>query len=556
MAEAPISPVKESVTTREEPDFEDTEHEQEQEQETGRVSPLGTDTHAPATSLSPSPSPKPRVSFTEGHQEIPPPKPPRPLSPQQQAENTLIEAFPSIDTKVVKAVLQASNGRVEPAFNALLGMSDPDFQAEDETQQQHDPPPPPQPPRPTQQQRQQRQQPQTQLEADELYARQLAEQYNNPASYPSQHSGGGKAQNQTQHRYNQREPAHRGPNQQRPNHEYEYDRDHDGRDRQQERSFLDDDLPEIGKTIQQGFVETRERVNGWISTFRRRIDGEEGEDDQDEELYTSSQPGSRQNTFGGQVQRQQGQRQQGVERQNFGASQSEQLRGIRKSAIEREAAAAAAGGGGGGGGGGGSAQRSRPSTDMSGSGRRSTEAGRYDADPHELGEDEFERLELRDEDDEEVPPAQPPRTSSRKSANPELFKSLPKPPQSGPVDEVDAADRRSGQAGASWAGGRKWQPLTSAAPVPVEEDGDGDSDPFALGDDEEERVGGGGEEVRKEDSERLKREASQVEEGEKGKGGGSGSGSGEGKKLGLEESERKGSIDAQAAELLGGGKKE
>jgi hypothetical protein len=50
-----------------------------------------------------------------------PPKPPRPLSPQQQAENTLKEAFPSIDTAVVKAVLMASGGRVEPAFNALLG---------------------------------------------------------------------------------------------------------------------------------------------------------------------------------------------------------------------------------------------------------------------------------------------------------------------------------------------------------------------------------------------------------------------------------------------------
>lgn len=53
--------------------------------------------------------------------EVPPPKPPRPLSPQQQAENTLKEAFPSIDAAVVKAVLIASGGRVEPAFNALLG---------------------------------------------------------------------------------------------------------------------------------------------------------------------------------------------------------------------------------------------------------------------------------------------------------------------------------------------------------------------------------------------------------------------------------------------------
>jgi hypothetical protein len=56
-------------------------------------------------------------------EEVPPPKPPRPLSPQQQAESTLKEAFPSIDAAVVKAVLTASGGRIEPAFNALLGIN-------------------------------------------------------------------------------------------------------------------------------------------------------------------------------------------------------------------------------------------------------------------------------------------------------------------------------------------------------------------------------------------------------------------------------------------------
>lgn len=57
-----------------------------------------------------------------GHgEDLAPPKPPRPLAPEQQAESTLTEAFPSIDAAVVKAVLRASGGKVEPAFNALLG---------------------------------------------------------------------------------------------------------------------------------------------------------------------------------------------------------------------------------------------------------------------------------------------------------------------------------------------------------------------------------------------------------------------------------------------------
>jgi hypothetical protein len=44
------------------------------------------------------------------------------MSPQQQSQNTLIEAFPDIDSNVIKAVLVASGGKVEPAFNALLSM--------------------------------------------------------------------------------------------------------------------------------------------------------------------------------------------------------------------------------------------------------------------------------------------------------------------------------------------------------------------------------------------------------------------------------------------------
>jgi hypothetical protein len=52
--------------------------------------------------------------------DVPPPQPPRPLDPRKQAENTLREAFPTIDVSVIKAVLMASDWRLEPAFNALL----------------------------------------------------------------------------------------------------------------------------------------------------------------------------------------------------------------------------------------------------------------------------------------------------------------------------------------------------------------------------------------------------------------------------------------------------
>lgn len=183
------------------------------------------------------------------------------------------------------------------------------------------------------------------------------------------------------------------------------------------------------------------------------------------------------------------------------------------------------------------------------------EQQRYDSDPHVLDDEEFNRLELRDDEARESTtsalqcskanarspaPPQPPRTSSRKPTNPDLFKSQPKPPQSGPVDEVDAADR---SADPSSDKNKKWQSLTSVAPNPEE-----DNDPFSLGDDDEDKT----EDLRKEDSERLKEKArASVSSGSGAGEGGVGKGKGEG----LQESERSGSINAEAAELLKGSKK-
>lgn len=52
-----------------------------------------------------------------------PQNPQRPKSPRAQAKATLKEAFPNVDDGVIEAVLIASGGNIEPAFNALLGTS-------------------------------------------------------------------------------------------------------------------------------------------------------------------------------------------------------------------------------------------------------------------------------------------------------------------------------------------------------------------------------------------------------------------------------------------------
>ncbi|KAI9678193.1 MAG: ubiquitin-binding protein cue5 [Caeruleum heppii] len=244
----------ESPTTARELDFDDESNEAS----TTRGNPTSTSSDPSSTTK----HQKPSVTDEDGG----PPKPPRPLSPQQQAENTLKEAFPSIDAAVVKAVLTASGGRVEPAFNALLGMSDPEAVK--------DSPPPAQPPRPARSPVSSHgptTTPQNQLLADEQYARQLAEHY-----------GGAMAQGE------RRGSARGGPplRQQRetglkPNELYEDD-----------HSFLNDDLPVIKENFKKGFIETTSKFNQWVTDLKKKIDG----DDDDENNYGHPASGSGSNT--------------------------------------------------------------------------------------------------------------------------------------------------------------------------------------------------------------------------------------------------------------------
>lgn len=113
-------------------------------------------------------------------------------------------------------------------------MTDPDA-AKNEPQEEV---PPPQPPRP------QGRKELTQLEADELYARQLAEHFDNVGAYEQRTSNSRSRSNQ-QHEYDEDENQH---------------------------SFFDDDLPVIQENLRQGFLETQTKVNGWIEGFKKRIE--------------------------------------------------------------------------------------------------------------------------------------------------------------------------------------------------------------------------------------------------------------------------------------------
>ncbi|KAL9104675.1 MAG: hypothetical protein Q9163_000418 [Psora crenata] len=237
---------------------------------TARALEFDDDTLEPSAPTAKSePTTKPPPSGPS--EEVAPPKPPRPLRPEQRAENTLKEAFPSIDAAVVKAVLHASGGRLEPAFNALLGMSDPDAA---------EPAPPPQPPRPEHNPVPPTSTEESQLVADERYARQLAEQYNRAHAYGA--APGSQAA----------QPPFEGPPTKPPRpraNRYEEDRGH---------SFIDDDLPLIRENIKKGFLETQSTVNKWVANLKKKIDGED-DDDFDQRPAPTVQGYASQNQYDG-----------------------------------------------------------------------------------------------------------------------------------------------------------------------------------------------------------------------------------------------------------------
>lgn len=215
---------------------------------------MGTDTTTTAATQNAS-----------GSDENPPAKPPRPLTEEQKNQQILKEAFPSIDLTVIKAVLRASRGQIEPAFNALLEMTDPDAVQNDDV-------PPPPPPRPAAQPGGPTSTERSQLEADEIYARQLAEHFESTAAYEARTANRGTPGSS-------REPtAARGPHMPpRPRQETGLKPNELYNDR--EHSFIDDDLPVIKESLRKGFIETQSKVNSWFTTIKKKIDETFDEDE-------------------------------------------------------------------------------------------------------------------------------------------------------------------------------------------------------------------------------------------------------------------------------------
>lgn len=148
-----------------------------------------------------------------------PPEPARPLSPASRVRKDLQDAFPQIEEKYIQAVLIASSGKPEPAFNALLYILDPTFTPEPFSASFSEPVAKT-----------------VTLTDDELLARQLQKEF----------------EKEDRRRHSRRKQAAPVPEDDSP-----------------------DEFDQLKETFTQGFEEAKTTLNSWVSGLSKKLSPEE-----------------------------------------------------------------------------------------------------------------------------------------------------------------------------------------------------------------------------------------------------------------------------------------
>lgn len=199
-------------------------------------------------------------------EENPPSLPSRRTAPAAEKETPqenpifkqLKEAFPNLEDKYIKAVIIASQGAVDPAFNALLYLSDPESEKDIELPSEPLTSDAPQLPA---------RRKQTQLEQDELLARQLDQQYNKTRQRAGRRRSG-DAEREA-HRQRLRDRQRRGQYPLTPEEQRELEGDDDSW-----AQFVEKDLPELKERANKSIQETATKLNGWFNGIRKNFVGE------------------------------------------------------------------------------------------------------------------------------------------------------------------------------------------------------------------------------------------------------------------------------------------
>lgn len=193
----------------------------------------------------------------------------------------LKDAFPTIDEKYVKAVLIASQGQLDPAFSALLFLSDPNYEKEASL-----------PTRPFDASIRKPANPNrklTQLEQDELLARQLDEKYNKHGTASAERQA---RERRIRHRDREFERRYGSADNRRRQDEANEDYDEES---DSFSTFVDKELPQIRDNLNRNIQETGKKITTWFNGIKKSlIEDEEDNYNEGNQRYSSS----RFNSFG------------------------------------------------------------------------------------------------------------------------------------------------------------------------------------------------------------------------------------------------------------------
>ncbi|KGU33889.1 hypothetical protein MGS_00503 [Candida albicans P78042] len=188
------------------------------------------------------------INEDEQDESVPPPQPPRPKDPTQEIIDDMKQAFPNIEEKYIIATLIASQGNPDPAFNALLYISDPTFKPEIPV---YKPPALASSTGPVGTGGGGRNQ--KELTDDELLARKLQKEFE---------------LEDERNRRNRRRSSH-----ERQRVEQQRQRQHRRGDDDDELDDSPDEFEQIKETFTQGLEEAKSTLNGWVSNIAKRFEG-------------------------------------------------------------------------------------------------------------------------------------------------------------------------------------------------------------------------------------------------------------------------------------------
>lgn len=233
-----------------------------------------------STEISSPAATKEESSTVDG--EVNPPLPARkrstgaPKEENKPKENPILgqlkEAFPNLEEKYIKAVIIASQGALDPAFNALLFLSDPQSGEDIELPTEPIKDVPELPAR----------RKQSQVEQDELLARQLDQQFNKNAhrgdKAQQRHLTDGEREARRQRLRDRQRRAQQSltPEEQRELY---------GDDEDSWAFFVEKDLPVLREKANRSIQETATKLNGWFSGIRKNLVGEYPEENGEQRGY-------------------------------------------------------------------------------------------------------------------------------------------------------------------------------------------------------------------------------------------------------------------------------